>query len=1274
LLTTRRIAWWLPATFICIGFASWWSGGTFDVFRSTARADDIRADKSGSKGEPARAKSPGRVQPIPVGIKDKGDKIRRVQATSDEEPLAPRAQAPAGGEPSLMNQTVEEARGKSQGCLNCHNGIEDFHGSPNVHLGCCDCHGGDPCATTKEQAHEHPWYPELWPTSGIPKKTFALLNNENPAWVRFMNPGDFRHALQSCGTAGCHTRECSTAPKSGHGHSAMVPGSALYNNGTVPNKIYRYGEVYGEDGTPQRLFSTPRATVGDVKYKGVLPWIDPVPNWRITQPDFRFRILEINNNATSQRGFGTDARIDAVYLNVVKTKLNDPTMWMLGMCNNPGDYRSSGCTSCHVLYANDRDPTHSEFAAQYGNHGYGFTGDPTIPRNEPGHPIKHQVTRAIPSSQCVTCHFHQGSGALGNYYGYMWWDYETDAEAIYSRYGAPRPGGLIGPDYSEERHDLAPTVNPELKGNKFADFHNNTWMYTAVYKRDRKGNLIDQEGKIIDENDPNWHKMAVHLSDIHLQKGMHCTDCHFYQDVHGTGQIYAAMVDPIEINCKDCHGTIYSRANLVTSNASGGNDLRNGATPFGKRRFYERDGKIIQRSAVIEDREWEVVQVRDTITPGHANYNEKSRYAKTMRQDGTTWGSVPTTKEDAGCLAHADSNMACYVCHSSWNTSCGGCHLSGYTNRLTPQLHYEGEISKFLAEYNPQGLRADAYYLGRSGTVQGNKVTTVRSASGVIVSAQDGNRATVVHQAATVSAEGFSGHAFSPNPPHTVGGRGNTKECSDCHISQANDNNAVVSSVIGLGTHSSDFVGRYAYVATGEKGVEAVRVTSMADYPSPVIGSNMHRVAEPQAYQAHFANGACLDTAYGYNTRDAQNIVKMHEWCLVADGQRGLRVLDVANIHNKDKPVNQRILESTLIRGFGQNQNVKTCCAMWVSVVVPLPIDPTRSQRPENEEQKVSSIFRYAFIADYVEGLVVVDFLPLLDGDPSNNDLKRVATYNPDGQFCSAVKVKPWGEHLYLLTKEYGLFVINISDPTCPRLVSTLELNCPTSIDFQFRYAFVTDAEGLKTIDITNPERPFVSAVVGIDDARDVCASRTYAYVAAGRNGIAIVEIDNPERPSGLRWFNADGCINDANGIMCGVESNSFFAYVADGCNGLRVLQLLSPADGSRVKGFSPEMAPQLIATYKTKGPALSVADGIPRDRYVDYDGNQIGVVGRRGSRPFTRDEQYRMYRRDGKVYTVTDTPSTDPTGPEPKTREPGKRTRPGIVKKPTDGATSSRQ
>jgi hypothetical protein len=41
----------------------------------------------------------------------------------------------------------------------------------------------------------------------------------------------------------------------------------------------------------------------------------------------------------------------------------------------------------------------------------------------------------------------------------------------------------------------------------------------------------------------------------------------------------------------------------------------------------------------------------------------------------------------------------------------------------------------------------------------------------------------------------------------------------------------------------------------------------------------------------------------------------------------------------------------------------------------------------------------------------------------------------------------------------------------------------------------------------------------------------------------------------------------------------------------------------------------------------------------VDESGNQLSVFGRRGARPFTLEEMQRLYLRDGKLYTVTDTP-----------------------------------
>ncbi len=117
------------------------------------------------------------------------------------------------------------------------------------------------------------------------------------------------------------------------------------------------------------------------------------------------------------RGFGTILRTDPTFLGLQKTRLLDPLLSFPGTNDQPGDYRASGCSACHVIYANDRSPDHSADYAQYGNLGHTATLDPTITRNQSGHPIKHEFTRAIPSSQCMVCHMHPGTNMVATYFG-----------------------------------------------------------------------------------------------------------------------------------------------------------------------------------------------------------------------------------------------------------------------------------------------------------------------------------------------------------------------------------------------------------------------------------------------------------------------------------------------------------------------------------------------------------------------------------------------------------------------------------------------------------------------------------------------------------------------------------------------------------------------------------------------------------------------------------------------------------------------------------------
>ena len=217
-------------------------------------------------------------------------------------------------------------------------------------------------------------------------------------------------------------------------------------------------------------------------------------------------------------------------------------------------------------------------------------------------------------------------------------------------------------------------------------------------------------------------------------------------------------------------------------------------------------------------------------------------------------------QECARNLAHADENFDCQICHTSWATSCFGCHLSMKANQHVPQNKYEGTTERNYITYNPQVVRDDVFQLGIDGTVKKHRMAVLRSSSAVVVSSQNGNREWVYSNEQTVSAEGYSGQAYNPHFAHTTSGKGTTKTCTDCHLSAANDNNAWITSLLGFGTGTVNFFGRYAWVG-GEEALHAV-VWTEADEPQAAIGSTLQKLAYPRDYAEHLARHSQLPEAY----------------------------------------------------------------------------------------------------------------------------------------------------------------------------------------------------------------------------------------------------------------------------------------------------------------------------------------------------------------------------------------------------------------------------
>ncbi|MDR3638644.1 MAG: hypothetical protein P4L84_32865, partial [Isosphaeraceae bacterium] len=761
-------------------------------------------------------------------------------------------------------------------------------------------------------------------------------------------------------------------------------------------------------------------------------------------------------------------------------------------------------------------------------------------------------------------------------------------------------------------------------------------------------------------------------------------DCHFVQDVHGNTRLQQEVRGAIEIQCIDCHGSADQRTNLITSGPAAytsdpagapGRNLKALRTPFGKRRFEQVGPRLYQNSMVEKDLRWEVVQTADTIDPASEHYNEKARLAKTVRRDAggqIVWGDLPGGKQDP--CAHANKNMSCIACHSSWNPSCFGCHLPQKANKKMPALHNEGDVSRNYVAYNFQTLRDDVFMLARDGDVTGNRIGPARSSCAVHVGSYNANRESIYVQQQTISAEGMSGIAFSTNVPHTVrggptiqrtgpekgravdpsaylAGRNETKQCTDCHVARAGDNNAIMAQLLMQGTNYVNFIGRYCWVAAGNHGLHAAIVTEQEE-PQAVIGSSLHRLAYPDFFKKHVDHEGVLRNAYEhpgidvadglslrYRRAEVLDVQARGEYLYAACGEGGLRVFDIANVDNKG--FSERIVTAP-VSPLGQRFFVRTSYATAVAAPTTIAPDPTRTHRPENREPTVHPLYGYLYVADRDEGLITVPAGTLLDGNPSNNFLGREVTFNPGGILCGARAIAIVGTYAYIGCNA-GLVVVSLDDPKNPRVACVVGepvLKHPRSIQVQFRYGFVCDEEGVKVLDTTDLGNPRWAATLPLADARSIYVARTYAHVAAGRHGLVILDVEAPERPRIDQVFDAGGQINDLNDVKLGITYTSEFAYLADGKNGVRVVQLTSPETPGN-QGYSPRPTPVLVATSPIPrgGHARRVSKGVDRDRAVDESGNPVAVFGRVGARPLSLAEQQKLYLFNSQLWTVTDDP-----------------------------------
>jgi len=604
------------------------------------------------------------------------------------------------------------AASEAESCMACHNGSkhDDYAGLglENPHpfgggatLKCTACHGGNGQVGSMVGSHVPP-PPEIGDElqqidddlayfnrltlTGIDKfadyqvggVTYTAID-----YLQFINPGDLRVVKEGRSCGQCHMPHVDCVVKSPLATEAGILSGAMYAIG-LGNKIPQNQGLY-EDTASDMAFRAvtdpdyvfPSSSVGAVEeflefpvfsVRGQNGALD------IFQNPF-YDAANLPNGLNADNTAIPDSALANLYHEQVAFTCGDCHLGSAGANNRYGDYRSSGCTSCHMRYSLD---------------GRSVSTDPNIKKLEPfdpddieaperAHVRRHviqsvaktlqsgEVIEGISDYACAGC--HQGSNRTVMQY----WGIRLD-----------------------QNQDLRNRVQYPSDPVTFQNTRNDTRLFDPVVNNQtfngRNANqyilLEDYDGDGRDDTPP----------DVHYDAGMGCIDCHGSHDLHGgnVGDVDIPMVSrqeqAVAIACESCHGGIDAFAATQPCVDYDGIDAECAEDANGlplQHVTKDSNGDYYLVSRLTGNRHY-VPQTKDTVfNSGQVNplnqqavYNPKASYAMGRADGDPTTGTGPLqtdpTQVNVG-FSHTNE-MNCVSCHASWTNGCIGCHLKGEYN------------------------------------------------------------------------------------------------------------------------------------------------------------------------------------------------------------------------------------------------------------------------------------------------------------------------------------------------------------------------------------------------------------------------------------------------------------------------------------------------------------------------------------------------------------------------------------------------------------------
>ncbi len=165
-------------------------------------------------------------------------------------------------------------------------------------------------------------------------------------------------------------------------------------------------------------------------------------------------------------------------------------------------------------------------------------------------------------------------------------------------------------------------------------------------------------------------------------------------------------------------------------------------------------------------------------------------------------------------------------------------------------------------------------------------------------------------------------------------------------------------------------------------------------------------------------------------------------------------------------------------------------------------------------------------------------------------------------------------------------YIINVLNPATMSITGSLSFGHDIyNVDVQGDYAYVAaGSEGILVIDISNPEQPDHILNIPAGGAKNITVRGDFAYICRGGPGIRITDISDLENPETVFSDNTPG-----NAISISVVDT--YAYVSDGTAGLIIYDIANPDSIREISTYDHEIN-SVISNIAIGGDIAYVASG----------------------------------------------------------------------------------